>query len=404
MKVLNYGLYRYMQQKFDTVKVANQGVSLSWQLEDSQNTGLGFDFAVSPGHEHYVTFCPVCDYHKPTLWVSYMFMQRVNLGSVDSPLWHHILNLACCYHCHCEDDRRGIIPRQVWNLGRSTETRPSSELIKLFEIYFDRLDRGRALKINTLPPASDGPLVEKIPLPPGSQPLTKLPDHHPALHYLLYGRKTPIDPAYISDVYDVRFCEEYVPVDDGTDVRQMTYQRAYNRLIFPFYKDGELVTWQMRVCYENDNRARWLFPPGQGQHFYGWDIAKHYRGLILVEGCCDVYAAGPASMAICTSNLSLRRCKELAENWDFFVIALDPKEFLKQIEDGNGRKREGHAHVIRKRLIEAGVKHPPVFIGYHRPEDDPSDLGPQKFDELLRENLVGMPGYYEAVREPRVVA
>lgn len=398
-KVLNPGLFRYMRRKFGSVKVANQGIPLTWQFEESQTTGLGFDFAVSPGHEHYVTFCPVCDYHKPTLWVSYMFLQKVNLGNRDHPMWHHIMNLSCCYHCHCEDDRRGIVPRQVWNLGRSTDERPSSELLHLFEKYFDDVLRGRAVSIETLPPAADGPLVEKIPLPPGSVPLSELSDDHAAVEYLLRGRKTPVDPGYISDVYDVRFCGTYTTVDHGEDVKALTYQRAYNRLIFPFYKDGELVTWQMRICHPMDNRPRWLFPPGQGQHFYGWDIAKHYRGLILVEGCCDVYAAGPASMAICTSNLSLRRCKELTEQWDYFVIALDPKEFEHEIKEDNGRTRVGHAYVVQERLTEAGATYPPVLFSYGGLQEDPSDLGPQRFDQILRELLPTE--YYNAVRIPR---
>ena len=396
MKPLNPGLFSFMQERFDTVRIANQGIPLRWHFEESSSTTTGRDVAVSPGHEHYVTFCPVCNYHRPTLWVSYMFLQKVNLGTPQNPMEHHFLHLACCYHCHCEDDRRGIIPRAVRNLGVVLEKRPSSELLYHFETYFDRLNRLKAGGVYRGPKEFKGPLVERIPLPK-SKLLTELPPQHEALQYLAFGRETPVDPTYLSEVYGVRYCDHYVPCDGPGDVTALTHQRAYNRLIFPFYRDGELVTWQMRVCQRGDTRQRWLFPPGQGQHFYGWDFAKEYHGVILLEGVFDCYAAGPSGLGICTSNLNLRRCKEIAEQWDYVVIALDPKEFQTEIVDGDGRKRVGHAYVVQERLKQAGLRFPPALLAYP-PEcvDDPSALGPERFDQILRQSLDRQ--YYRAVR------
>lgn len=402
MKVLNPGLYGWMEKRFGPVHVANPGVRARWRLIDSPDNVGGRDIEFSRGHEHYVTFCPICDYHKPTLWVSYLFMQRLELSQVEM-VRHHVLNLACCYHCHAEDEREGVMSRPIFNMGVRNENRPSSQLLQLFDdetpdAFFGLLKDNSARRYDYLvkvgsPVADDSPLDERIP-PPPMVPVNTLPAGHHALTYLqgttAGSRKQPVDVDYLAEVYNVGYCQEWVYYSDPSDITGMAQQRGHDRIIFPFYKNGEMVTWQARVCRPDDSRPRWIFPPGQGSFFFGWDHAKHFPGVILVEGAFDVIAAGPNAIGLCGSTVSEQKCRDIAETWKHVVIAVDPSEFQAEVADANGYKRRGTAYLIRDRLAAAGVKNP-ILFEYGDSKEDPSDLGPKAFSAMLRDVLLDKP-------------
>jgi len=402
VSVLNPALYNWMVAHFEKVRIANQGVAPKWRLAETDSATYPYEVETSTGHEHYVTYCPLCGYHRPTLWVSCLFLQKANLGTKERPKWHNFMNLACCYYCHAEGDSGGVVTTEVWNIGRQIHNRVSNELLQLFANYFDKLSLNPA-PVYLAPAVSDGDLLEDpIGLPP-MVPLNQLPPDHHAIRYLRGegegARNYPVDIDYLTEAYGAGYVQDWVFYADEQDRASVAHQRAYDRIVFPFYKHGRLVTWQGRVCRPDDERPRWLFPPGQGSHFFGWDYASRYEGVVLVEGAFDVVAAGPSSLGICTSNMSLNKCVEVTNTWKYVVIAIDPKEFRSEIVDSNGHKRSGHAHIIRQRMKGAGVT--PVMLNWPNEEMDPSDMGPRRFGELLEASLVNYPGYAKAIRTLR---
>ena len=397
MKVLNPGLYSWMEKHFGSVHVANPGVEARWRLVESPGNPWNMDIEFSRGHEHYVTFCPVCDYHKPTMWVSYLFMQRLNLSRTET-IRHHVLNLACCYHCHAEDDRDGLMSRPVYNMGAIVENRPSSRLLQLFDdetpqSFFGILQnsrKGSDCRVTPGPQIGEDEVLDTRIPPPPLVPVNTLPEGHHALGYLrgttAGGRKQPVDVDYLAEVYNVGYCQDWVFYSDPTDIERMAQQRAFDRIVFPFYKNGKMVTWQARVCRPDDSRPRWIFPPGQGSFFFGWDHARQFPGVILVEGAFDAVAAGPNAIGLCGCTVSEQKCREIANTWKHVVIAVDPSEFRKEVQDPNGYKRPGTAYIIQQRLKAAGVERP-VLFDYQGRKEDPSDLGPNVFSAMLRSTL-----------------
>ncbi len=333
-----------MQRRFGKVRIGNQGIKPKWRVIDTNNLKYPKEVEISGGHESYSVTCPLCNYRTQTLCVSSLMCCLANVSSGRIPTMHHFMNLACCFHCHAEDELVGIMSRTVQSLGMPSDCYRSNKIMDLFDPYFNGLSRrGGEARTDLGPPVpEDGSLVEFIP-PPVMVPVHELPDDHYVIDYLKGvgegARKRPVDVEYLGRVYGVGFVQDWAFYADESDRAGLAHQRSYERIVFPFYKDGELVTWQGRITRPDDPRPRWLFPPGQGSHFFGWDIARRFRGVILVEGAFDVIAAGPSSIAICTSNLSIAKCFKVVAEWDFVVIDIDHKEFLVNITNKDGKRR-----------------------------------------------------------------
>jgi len=362
---LNPQLYDAMREMFSKeVGVSNAGSTMSYTIQTGRS-GLPEVDVVDPG-EYYTTFCPICGYNDHhTLYVNHMFGCAVE----DLPN-QTLTHLIVCYHCHAEQQTYRT-PAGDWQ----------SPLLTGFLPYLNKREKGVLPKLLTIDPSLVKPTV-RVP-PPPTVPLTSLPGDHPAIQYLLgrvpWGREFPVDPLYIEEAYGVGYVDEFVFQLTEDDVIGRSHQMAHQRLVMPIVKDGQVVTWQARTI-EEDGKPRWYFPPGpKGAPFLNWDIASCYRGVILVEGFFDAVMAGPSSLALFNCNLNFAKACDIAKQWDYVIIAVDPTEMAPHIQSSDGRVREGAAHIIRRRLTEAGVKNPPILYPYPPGSIDPGAMGPKAF-------------------------
>jgi hypothetical protein len=166
------------------------------------------------------------------------------------------------------------------------------------------------------PPAAVQRPSVKARMPEGFRKLTDLPENHPALEFV--RRKYKLDVSYLSERYGVGFCES---VD-------MVYPQAQNRVVFPIYSKGELVSWQGRVVYPDDPRPRWFLPPGFIKVVYNIDNVLPTSTPILAEGIPSAIACGPNGVALFGKTITDTQLDRIASTWSTVIVATDPETFV----------------------------------------------------------------------------
>lgn len=103
-----------------------------------------------------------------------------------------------------------------------------------------------------------------------------------------------------------------------------------SRIVFPFYYRDQLVTFQTRD-YTNKQGLRYLSCPKQEavmdvkETLFGYDTAKQYNSVIVVEGVFDAVNIGHGAVATCGTSWTDEQVCLLAE-WDEIIILFDPNE------------------------------------------------------------------------------
>lgn len=156
-------------------------------------------------------------------------------------------------------------------------------------------------------------------------PLQDLPDDHPAVVYL---DKRNFSAAYLGQACGALVMESHPDA--------MIERMARGRIIFPFYVDGELLTWQGRSPYDLEKGKKWppkwWFPGGTKKVPWNVDEAKKFEVVIICEGILSAANAGPAAVAIGGKSITTEGLKVITERWKKAVVMLDPDIGLNRAE------------------------------------------------------------------------
>ena len=139
------------------------------------------------------------------------------------------------------------------------------------------------------------------------------------------------------------------------------------RIVFPIYMDGKLMGWQARQIerrLDEETREVWngfgwrkfrklndewedrFVPkyytcPGmkRGSVLYGFDMARNYKEIAIVEGPLDYHRVGPACVGTLGKNITPDQVRLMKAYWSRLFLLRDPEinprdpKFLKILED-----------------------------------------------------------------------
>jgi len=300
--MINRALYEALKNRFGNVRITNENVR---RVEEVH---LGKATALCRG-ENYQMNCPLCSDTKGRLSISYMWLEKPPMST------KRRTDLAHCYNENC-----AVHAEEFWG--------PILEDVNLAKM---------GLLVSGTPLVDNAParVAVKARLPEGVVPLASLHASHPAIEFV--KKKYNIDPKFLSDVYKVGF----------TEVIDMAYPQAQDRIIFPIYVKGELVAWQGRTIHA-DSRLRWYLPPGFIKPVYNADAVLPTEIPLIAEGIPSAIACGLSGTAIFGSSLTQAQLDTYAKTWSSAVIATDPDTFVPDNRPG-GRGRIV-ADEMKKRL------------------------------------------------------
>ena len=282
-------LYALLQRKFGKVVVANRGRPNTWrfQLNAQGKSGPVLD----ERGETYRVNCPFCGDAKQRLWINHQFGEETDDG-------RRVRGLAHCFNEDCI--------RKYQNLDK---------LDRMLFGFLNKAERQALLvrRAVTKETVHLGPAQ----LPGQVWPLSLLSPNDPAIKYV-QGRG--FDPAELSALFRVGYCVE---ADEFNPSCQ-------NRLVCPIYKGDTLIGWQARkITAVSKSSPKYMTMPGfkKSAWLYNHDLAVNYRVVVVVEGVTDVWAVGPAGVALLGKTMSLAQ-KDLLKSWankrGLCVLLLDP--------------------------------------------------------------------------------
>lgn len=118
--------------------------------------------------------------------------------------------------------------------------------------------------------------------------------------------------------------------------------RYRNRLIFPAYMRGQVVSWVARRLYVHDKGQKYLNPSGvdQGTILWGFDNARVFDEVVVCEGVFDALKVGDRAVAAFGKNVTKNHLNLIEKYWDKAVLLLDPDAHAMTV-DRNGRPYRG---------------------------------------------------------------
>ena len=371
--VLNPALYDALQTNFGEVRVADENQHLRWEWDPTKPSGV----RIASGGEQYYVCCPCCGDTRFRLAIGHRF-----LTVLDRIHANRILD----YNFKC------------FNEGCDFREHPK---FKSVQEYVERNKDLIGLAVARQRIAGGGIAVSpqgqrEHRLPLGFVSLDQLPPDHPACVFV--RNKYGFDPTYIGRNYGVGY----------TGTQDQTYPTAYNRIIFPIFYEGKMVSWQGRSL-DSHHPRRWIFPPGFKKVLYNWDSLPKQRDdvVIVAEGIPAAIACGPTATAIFGKELDTYRCQQIVANFRTAVIAIDPET---QVPDPMTRRKlkgkwdhkdEGKifAQELKHRLDNAGLKIPALILPY------PADVMQQArraADERrgFQDGLIPKPEHWLSVPDP----
>lgn len=336
--VLNPVLYDTLRAHVGHVRVSDENSHLMWEWDKTASPPRP---KVQYAGEQYYVCCPVCGDTRYRLAIGHRWMTPLHRIHSPSVMRHN-------YRCYNEDC---VI----------------LEHPKIKAVMADITQRGPVVdqaveRLSSMGPTEGGSAqLRTHPLPVGFTLLEDLPADHRAHDFV--RRKYGFDPVYLSRGYRVGYSAAFDPA----------FPKAFDRVIFPIFHGGELLSWQGRAV-NPDEPTRWLFPGGARKVLYNWDLLPLGTGdvVVITEGIPAAIASGPSATAIFGKELEPRRCADIAQNFRTAVIATDPET---QFPDpmSNRRRRGGvsidgagriFAEELRDNLIEAGMRTPPIILPY----------------------------------------
>ena len=339
--VLNPALFDALVDVFGTVRVSDENAPLKWEWRDDPKTKRRVPRIVTGG-EQYAVCCPVCGDKRFRLAFGHRFLTPLDKNFAPEPLKH----VYKCYNESCDLFRDHKEHRCVTAIRDYLERH--KDLIGL--AVHRTKSRGPAAPVEHH--------SRLCTLPQGFTPLDQLPEGHPALKFIV--AKYGFDPNYLAKAYGVGF------VGQSTGFMQIS-----NRIVFPVYEGGVLVFWQGRTIVP-DETSRWYITPGARKVCYNLDRIPDGDVVVLAEGIPASIASGPTGSAVFGKDLDYRRAQQIVKKFRTAVIALDPET---QIPDPRTRRKKGvgydptdngrvYADEMRAKLIEAGMKVPPLILPY----------------------------------------
>lgn len=210
-------------------------------------------------------------------------------------------------------------------------------------------------------------------------PVSMLDDEHPAVQYLLKGRKRPFDPMTMSAYYSVAYCRKGIRFGNGVDFMFDTT----GTLIFPIFDNQELIGWQARMMtnpedltdsylqmlgYPKDDNGEWILPPKyftspgfpKGRVLYNFDNAKTREPVVVTEGVFDAIAVGASGVALLGKGITETQMRILQTYCNHVIVMLDP--------DAGAESKE------MVKLLKRSIKVTEVTIkGFGDPGDTPTE-------------------------------
>jgi hypothetical protein len=290
--MINRALYAALKSRFGNVKITNENVR---RVEEMRG-----DKPVVMCHgENYQVNCPLCGDTKGRLSISYMWLEKPPMST------KRRVDLAHCYNEGCP-----VYHEDFWQ--------PIVEDVQLAKM-------GMLVTGDHVADHAPARVAVKARLPEGFTPLAELGEGHPAIEFV--RKKYNIDPKFLSDAYKVGF----------TDIVDVSYPQAQDRVIFPIYVNKELVAWQGRTIHA-DSRLRWYLPPGFIKPVYNADNVPPTEMAIVGEGIPSAIACGATGVAIFGSSITQAQTDKIASTWSSVLIATDPETFVPDNRPG-GRGR-----------------------------------------------------------------
>lgn len=362
---LNPLLYEQLQKVFKHVRVSSPGVATRFQYRPDWQYRQGRPRAnvVDWGESYYVS-CPFCSDTRGRLSVNHRW------GVRDERTGDDMLHLVTCFNESCLANRESQK--------------------ELHALVYPRGEYGRQMQVRIKPSKAKAPPEPvRIQLPPGV-PLTELPKAHPGLKYL---RKRGFDPASLTEIWRVRFCEEN---------RETYPQFADPRLVIPIYtpkprlgeqsnrrKRLRLAGWQARLIRSQPHTEstrkvpKYLTARGMRRNdlLYGLPQALKADGpVVLVEGVTDVWRLGPGAVALFGKTISTAQCRLLQRHFaDRPVVILLDADAQQEAAEIQKRLSSGQRAAGGSTAVVVGR------VPAHR--NDPGDCTPEEVREAVENAL-----------------
>jgi hypothetical protein len=350
--MLNRPLYEVLRSRFGTVKVSNENVR---RIEVTGRDGKKDPIVRG---ESYSTSCPMCGDTKCRLSISYLWLEKEMLSN------RRRTELAHCYNENCD-----VRNPKFWE-----PILEDVEKAKLGTFFY------REEETITVPRE-----FVKIRMPAGCVRIDTLESNHPACEFIR-KQYAGLPPEYLGKCYGAA----YTSSDD------LLYPLAKDRVIFPIYKDGDLIAWQGRTI-NNEVEPRWYIPPGFVKPVYNLDNVAKNEVPIVAEGIPSAIACGPKGVALFGKEITQQQV-DLLKKCRCCIVATDPETF---VIDSRGTKPTIFADKLKMKLDKA-LALPSVPLQWPQEllelakrkvagEDvkvpDPADLGPNYMQELIRKAM-----------------
>lgn len=273
---LNPYLYSLLVRKFQSVKIANEGVpAYITTYPDPLRRGRKVTKADCWG-EYYRVCCPYCDDTHHKLWINHRYGADVENG------YRTNTHLAVCYknNCTAHAGKRSQLESFIFGIGKNFRRAPIKTIVEAYT----------PIKIE----------------PPGTiLPLTALTEEHPAIQYVL---NRGFVPDILSDQFNVGLCDA---------VSQQKYEIVKNRLYIPILYQRELVGWQARAIHDHVYGPKYFNAPGTSKSriLYNYDAAADKPFVVVVEGVPSVWRLGPYGVCIFGKSMSLYQQSTIANTW-----------------------------------------------------------------------------------------
>jgi hypothetical protein len=350
---LNPTLYFALERRFGRVRIANQGIGMSW----SEPQLPTFDFSgKSPrprrtvylrGETYYVNCC-FCNDTRGRLSFNHRW-GVYDPGTRSDNLW-----LCWCFNEECT--RNFQVCLQLKDL-----------LLDVARVTGEMLRRPTRI-------ARPGEVRSPGVMMPVDQLAKQLP-HHPAAVYLF---RRGFDLQELASRYLV--CYSFTG----------EYEDVIGRIVFPIRENGKMVGWQARRVgdVEEDRLDGTVAPkyftcPGfqKSRYLYGAEHAVESPVIAVVEGATDCWAAGPGAIALLGKTVSAdqasKLCQLLRQHSRPVALALDPDQ-----ADSERRRRRPHHQLVALHQLYRLLGRC-VFPVWLPPGSDPASLGRAAFWQVV---------------------
>ncbi len=256
-----------------------------------------FDFG-SFCEKYGIETAPPEDRHSRKGWIN------VHCPFCQHPSRYHLgYNLSYCYF-RCWRCGKHPFYRTVAVLAGTTES-GAKRIVNQFQTGFTKFPQATVKKEKIRAEVCEPP------------PLAEISKNPPCKAYKYLTKKRGF-PEKVIDEWDLK------KVSPNID------SKFIGRIFFPYYANGQLVTYQLRDYTEQKGTSYLACPKEEAvfdvkETLYGMDHAFGYEHVIVVEGVFDVLNIGPGSVATSGTQWTTSQALILL-NWRKQFIMFDPND------------------------------------------------------------------------------